>query len=69
MRTQATRCTQKQLAYLAFWQARGYTFGPDDVIPENTMIPPRDWYVSRKVDLLFTAAVLCAIGGYLYAAH
>lgn len=69
MKSQATRYTPKQMDWLKHWEARGYTFGPDDVIPENTMTPPRAWYVSRKVDLLFTAALLCAIGGYLYATH
>ena len=40
MRTQATRCTQKQLAHLAHWQARGYTFGRNESAPESTLTPP-----------------------------
>ena len=66
MKTQATRCSRRQLAYLAYWQSRGYRFGRDDVIPESTVIPPVQWRLPRAVDLIFTAAVLCAIGGYLY---
>lgn len=69
MRSQATRYTQKQLAYLAYWQSRGYTFGRDDVIPESTVIPPRQWFLPRKVDLAFTALVLIVIGAYLYFNH
>lgn len=41
MQSQATKCSQKQLAYLAYWQNRGYTFGRNDVIPESSEIPPR----------------------------
>jgi hypothetical protein len=65
MKSQATRCTQKQLAYLAYWQARGYTFGRDDVIPECTMTPPPSWHMPRKVDLIATAVVLAVIACYL----
>lgn len=69
MRSQATRYTQKQLAYLAYWESRGYVFGRNDVIPESTLIPPRQWFLPRKVDLVFTAFILAAIGGYLYSTH
>jgi len=61
MHTQATKCTQKQLAYLAYWQQRGYTFGRDDVIPESTLTPPRQWYVSSWYDLAVTAVALIVI--------
>lgn len=37
---QATKTTRKQLAYLAHWQARGYTFKPGESAPENTTTPP-----------------------------
>lgn len=40
MHSQATRTTQKQLAYLAYWQARGYRFGHNELAPENTVTPP-----------------------------
>jgi hypothetical protein len=61
MRTQATKYTQKQLAYLAYWQQRGYTFGRDDVIPESTLTPPQQWYVSKWYDLAVTAVALIVI--------
>jgi hypothetical protein len=41
MQAQATKHTQKQLAYLAYWQQRGYTFARNDVIPESITTPPR----------------------------
>lgn len=61
MRTQATKCTQKQLAYLAYYQKRGYTFGRNDVIPESTLTPPRQWYVSKWYDFAVTVAALVVI--------
>jgi hypothetical protein len=61
MRTQATKCTQKQLAYLAYYQKLGYTFGRNDVIPESTLIPPRQWYVSKWHDFAVTAVALVVI--------
>lgn len=49
---QATRCTQRQLAYLAHWQALGYTFGRDAVIPESTLIKPDAWSLPRCAVLI-----------------
>ncbi len=66
MRAQATRVTQKQLAYLAYWQQRGYTFDRDAVIPESTEILPDAWRVPRVVDLAFTAVCLAVIAFALY---
>lgn len=66
MKPQATRCTQKQLAYLAYWQQRGYTFAWDAVIPESTEILPEAWRVPRVVDLAFTAVCLAGIALTLY---
>lgn len=63
---QATPATQKQLAYLAHWQAKGYTFGPDDVIPESTWIKPRGWHISRRVELAVSAALIALIFVGLY---
>lgn len=40
MRIQATRYTRKQLAYLAHWEAKGYTFAPGEMPPMNTLTPP-----------------------------
>lgn len=61
MKTQATRMTQKQLAYLAYWQARGHQFGRNDRIPESTSIPPRQMDRPRAIELGITAGLLIAI--------
>lgn len=65
-REQATRCTQQQLAYLAYWKQRGVTFGRDDVIPESAAIPPRQWHVPLRVELLATAVILLGILSLMY---
>jgi len=61
MQAQATKHTQKQLAYLAYWQQRGYTFGRNDVIPESTLIPPSQWYAPKWYDFAVTAVALVVI--------
>jgi hypothetical protein len=66
MKPQATRCTQKQLAYLTHWQQRGYTFGRDATIPESTEILPDAWCVPTWQELAFTAVCLAAIALKLY---
>lgn len=58
---QATKATQKQLAYLAYWGARGYQFGRDDVILESTCIPPRSADIPRPIELAVTAILLISI--------
>lgn len=68
MRPQATRCTQKQLAYLAYWQKRGYTFDRDDVIPESTSIRPDAWNLPTRTVLAVTAVMLVVIYGILKVA-
>lgn len=40
MKSQATRCTQEELAYLAYWQSKGFTFKRGEPIPLNTVTPP-----------------------------
>lgn len=64
MKIQATRCTQRQLAYLAYWQARGYTFPRGAVIPENTNTPPADWSLPTRTVLAVSAVMptfVCAV--------
>lgn len=60
-RTQATRCTQRQLAYWSYWTKRGYTFGRDDVIPESTSIRPDAWNLPTRTALVVTAAMLVVV--------
>lgn len=61
MPIQATRCTQRQLAYLAHWQALGYTFDRDAVIPESTLTPPDTWALPSRTVLAVTAAMLVVV--------
>lgn len=57
----ATRCTQRQLAYLAYWQSLGYQFSSDAVIPEDTCVVPDDWRMPSRLELIATAACLAVI--------
>lgn len=66
MRIQATRCTQSQLAYLAHWQARGYSFPRNAVIPESTLTPPNTWALPSRTVLAVTAVMLVAVGVILW---
>ena len=61
MPIQATRCTQRQLAYLAHWQALGYTFDRDAVIPESTSIRPVAWNLPTRTALVVSAAMLVVV--------
>ena len=61
MPIQATRCTQRQLAYLAHWQALGYTFDRDAVIPESTSIRPDAWSLPTRTVLAVTAVMLVVV--------
>ena len=65
MRQQATRCTQRQLAYLAHWQALGFTFDRDDVIPESTLIKPDAWNLPSRTVLAASAVMLAVVFGIL----
>lgn len=66
MGPQATRCTQKQLAYLAYWQARGHQFKRDERILEDTCIPPSALDKPRAIELIVTAAAIIAAGVWQY---
>ena len=68
MPIQATRCTQRQLAYLAHWQALGYTFARDAVIPEDTSIRPDTWSLPSRTVLAITSVMLAAVYGILWVA-
>lgn len=58
----ATRCRQKQLSYLSYWQSRGY------IIPESTLIKPDAWKLPRRVDLLVSAVMLVSVYLILWCA-
>lgn len=40
MRNQATRCTQKELSMLAYWQQRGHDMRNNRSVPLETETPP-----------------------------
>lgn len=69
MTIQATRCTQRQLAYLAYWQALGYTFPRNAVIPESTLIKPDAWHLPTRTVLAVTAVMLVVVFGILKVAQ
>lgn len=58
---QATRCTQRQLAYLAHWQALGYHFDRDAVIPSDIRVKPDAWNLPTRTVLAVTAVMLAAV--------
>ena len=68
MRQQATRCTQRQLAYWGYWTKRGYTFGRDAVIPESTNIKPDAWNLPTRTVLAVSAVMLVVVFGILKVA-
>lgn len=40
MKTQAKRCTEKELAYLSHWRGEGYELTIDQAIPLSVTTPP-----------------------------
>jgi len=65
MKTCATRYTQKQLAYIAYWEGRGYTFKPGEVVSEDTRIAPGG-DSPKAIELLVTGFLL--VGAFLLLA-
>lgn len=65
MKTCATRYTQKQLAHIAYWEGRGYTFKPGEVVSEDTRIAPGGDSV-KLVELLVTGLMLLGVLLVLY---
>jgi hypothetical protein len=73
MRNQATRCTQAELAYLAFWESKGYTIKPGEPVPLNTVTPPSfatrrpkiDAALSGLVLLVGAMALCCLLAGFV----
>ena len=68
MKPQASRCTQKQLSYLAYWQANGYKFPRGAVIPESTSTPPANWSLPTRTVLAVSAAMLFIVYAILKVA-
>jgi hypothetical protein len=70
MRTQAKRCTRKDLSYLAHWRAKGYALTIDDQIPLDTTTPPMPAAAKRRtiagivVGTLIIAGTLTMFGAW-----
>lgn len=67
MKPQATRTTQKQLAYLSYWQSRGFTFSRDEKAPENTVTPPSFATRHPILDAILGSLTLAAFFGGMLA--
>ena len=60
----ATRVSQKQLAYLAYWSHPdngGHEFPRGAVIPEDISIKPNTWSLPSSTVLAVTAVMLAAV--------
>jgi hypothetical protein len=65
----ATRVSQKQLAYLAYWQHPdngAHEFPRGAVIPEEISIKPASWALPSRTVLAVTAVMLVAVGVILW---
>ena len=72
MKPQATRVTQKQLAYLAHWQDPkngGYTFPRGSKIPNSTLTKPDAWHLPIRFTLAVSAVMLVVVFGILKVAQ
>lgn len=67
MRTQATRTTQKQLAYLSYWQSKGFTFSRNETAPENTVTPPSFATRHPILDAIIGSLTLALFFGGMFA--
>jgi hypothetical protein len=64
----ATRVSQKQLAYLAYWSHPdngGHEFPRGAVIPEDISIKPESWALPSHTVLAVTAVMLVVVFGIL----
>lgn len=66
-RPQATRYTPEQLEIIAYWEKRGYTFGPGDSAPADKLTPPASDYTRKnpKTDAALSLVVVLLGGGVL----
>lgn len=58
MRTQAKRCTKREIRWLNHWRREGYVLTIDDPIPLNTVTPPKFATKHPIIDALAGAAIL-----------
>lgn len=69
MRTQAKRCTRKELSYLSHWRRNGFMLTIDEPIPLSTCTPPsmatRRPIVDALVGGLVVVSVVALAGAWL----
>lgn len=58
MRTQAKRCTRKELSYLSHWRRKGFMLGINDQIPLSTVTPPSLATRRPKLDALLGGLII-----------
>lgn len=66
MKTQAKRCTRKELAYLTYWRQNGYTLSIDEPIPLSTLTKPS--FSTRRPILEAVLGGLIIVGACALAA-
>lgn len=66
MKTQAKRCTRKELAYLSYWRKNGYTLSIDEPIPLSTLTKPS--FSTRRPILEAVLGGLMIIAVFILAA-
>lgn len=70
MRTQAKRCTRKELAYLSHWRRNGYMLTVDDLIPLSTLTAPieKEPRASWLLGIVMIIVALVLFGAWLFKA-
>lgn len=66
MKTQscATRCTQRELAMLAYWQQRGFDMRKNRTVPLSTETPPSFATDHPVLDaMLGLGIIICVVSG------
>lgn len=67
MRNQATRCTQRELAMLAYWQSKGIQIRRDQQIPLSTETPPSFATDHPILDaMLGLGIIICVFSGVAF---
>lgn len=64
---QATRYTPVQIAFLAYWESRGYIFEPGEMPPTSTLTPPVRKSKPRNIVRL-VGIIMAVIVAFVYAA-
>ena len=67
MKTQATKCTQRELAMLAYWQSRGIQVRRNQKVPLDTRTPPSFAVDHPILDAVIgLGIIICVVSGAAY---